>query len=200
MPSATTAAALPARQTKRLAKRRLASRTRDLRFSVVIKARPEAVYRALTSATELCRWWLQGAETDARSGGRLRMVWPKVKCRCEADGGARGGRLFPPHVAMGDSEGCFVDLEPGRKVAWLWRASGRRGIPPLSSFFITPRGRGCEVTLLHGGFSNRAPADKQYEGCAQGWEDCLAKLKLYLETGRACKSQILTLGGPKAAK
>jgi len=55
-------------------------------------------------------------------------------------------------------------------------------------FFILPHGRGCEVTLLHGGFSSRPPADKYYAGCAQGWEDCLAKLKLYLETGRTCKS------------
>ena len=82
--------------------------------------------RALTSATELCRWWLQGAETDARSGGRLRMVWPKLKYECDKNGGSRNGRIFPPHAAMGDSEGCFVDLEPGRKVAWMWRQSGRR--------------------------------------------------------------------------
>jgi uncharacterized protein YndB with AHSA1/START domain len=189
MPSARTAAAFSTRHPQRRTTR---ARTRDLRFSVRIKARPDAVYRALTSATELCRWWLQGAETDARSGGRLRMVWPRLKCRCDNDGGGRSGRLFPPNAAMGDSEGCFVDLEPGRKVAWMWRQSGRRGIPPLSSFFIMPMGRGCEVTLLHCGFSNRSPADKHYDGCSQGWEDCLAKLKLYLETGRACKTQILT--------
>lgn len=194
MPSATIAAAFSVRRPARRASR---SRTRDLRFSVRIKARPEAVYRALTSATELCRWWLQGAETDARSGGRLRMVWPRVKCGGADNQNGHPARRFPPHAAMGDSEGCFVDLEPGRKVAWLWRHSGRRGIPPLSSFFITPMGRGCEVTLLHSGFSNRAPADKQFEGCAQGWEDCLAKLKLYLETGRACKAQILTFDGLK---
>ena len=162
------------------------AKTRDLRFSIRIKAKPEQVYKALTSATELCRWWLQGAETDARSVGRFRMVWPKVK--------RDGGKPFPPHVAVGESEGHFVDLEPGRKVAWLWKLPRKRDrIHPLSSFFIQPRGRGCEVTLLHAGFKATQGAERYYLGRAEGWEDCLAKLKLYLETGRTCKSQALTL-------
>jgi len=114
------------------------SRTRDLRLSVRIKAKPVEVYRVLTSARELCRWWLTGAETDARNSGRLRMVWPKRP----------GCRSF-----SGEREGCFVDLEAGRKVAWLWRTGSRKnGVPPLCSFFILPQRRGCEVTLLHAGF------------------------------------------------
>jgi uncharacterized protein YndB with AHSA1/START domain len=166
-------------------------KTRDLRFSLTIKAKPEQVYRALTSATELCRWWLQGAETDARNVGRFRMVWPKV-----AD---VGGRSFPRHVAVGESEGYFVDLEPGRKVAWMWRLP-RKGqhIPAFSSFFIRALPRGCEVTLVHSGFSSRPRTDKYFLGCAEGWEDCLAKLKLYLEAGRTCKNRVLTFTDLKA--
>ncbi|MDD5628372.1 MAG: SRPBCC domain-containing protein [Elusimicrobia bacterium] len=159
------------------------SRTRDLRLSVRIKAKPAAVYRVLTSARELCRWWLTGAETDARSSGRLRMVWPKRP----------GCRSF-----SGEREGCFVDLEPERKVAWLWRAGSRRnGVPPLCSFFILPKRGGCEVTLLHAGFPRRAAADRAFACFAGGWEDALAKLKLYLETGRTCKQEVLTLAGLK---
>ena len=167
------------------------ARTRDIRFTLKIKAKPEQVYRALTSATELCRWWLQGAETDARNSGRFRMVWPKLR-RPSAQADAPGReRAFPQSVALGDSEGFFVDLEPGRKVAWMWKPR-KRTYPPLSSFFIVPAGRGSEVMLLHGGFSSSRSADKYYRGCCEGWEDCLAKLKLYLETGRTAKSQTLT--------
>lgn len=159
------------------------SKTRDIRFTLRIKAKPEQVYRALTSATELCRWWLAGAETDARNVGRFRMVWPKVWCRdCR--------RAFPPHAAVGESEGYFVDLEPGRKVAWMWKLPRMRNrIPPLASFFIAPKAGGSEVTLLHAGFASHPAADKHFEGSVQGWEDALAKLKLYLETGRSCKTQ-----------
>jgi len=177
----------------RPAARRPRGKTRDLRFTVKVRARPEQVYRALTSATELCRWWLLGAETDARNAGRFRMVWPKVKTS-DAEGGTRA---FPPNVAVGDSEGYFVDLEPGRKVAWMWKLPRRCHYPALSSFFLQPAGRGCEVTLLHAGFSSRPVADKAFEGCAAGWEDCLAKLKVYLETGRTCKSQALSFKAMK---
>jgi uncharacterized protein YndB with AHSA1/START domain len=178
--------------------RRPRSRTRDLRFHLRINAKPEAVYRALTSATELCRWWLQGAETDARSAGRFRMIWPKVRSENGDNGNGRAARPFPPHAALGDSEGFFVDLEPGRKVAWMWKPQRRSAVPPLSSFFIIPSGRGSEVTLVHGGFPSRPTVDKCYVGAAQGWEDCLAKLKLYLETGKTFKSQVLTFDAVKS--
>lgn len=188
------AAASALKPAARPAARRTRGKTRDLRFTLKIKAKPEQVYRALTSATELCRWWLAGAETDARNVGRFRMVWPKVKSA--GDEGAN--RSFPPYgVAMGDSEGYFVDLEPGRKVAWMWKLPRRCRFPALSSFFIQPQGRGCEVTLLHAGFSSKPVADKAFAGCAAGWEDCLAKLKIYLETGRTCKSQALSFEAMK---
>jgi uncharacterized protein YndB with AHSA1/START domain len=191
MPSASAVATPTARRPARPR-----GRTRDLRFTLKIKAKPEQVYRALTSATELCRWWLQGAETDARNVGRFRMVWPRVKRKDGADGAERA---FPPNgAALGDSEGYFVDLEPGRKVAWMWKLPRGRRFPPLSSFFIQPHGRGCELTLLHAGFSHSSAYDRIYEGCAAGWEDCLAKLKVYLETGRTCKAQALSFKGMKA--
>lgn len=170
------------------------SPTRDLRFNLKIKAKPEQVYRALTSATELCRWWLQGAETDARNVGRFRMVWPEL---WKEGGKSNGKSRFPPYVAIGDGEGYFVDLEPGRKVAWMWKLPRGKPIPPLSSFFISPRGAGCEVTLVHAGFSGKPAADKYFQGCAEGWEDCLAKLKLYLETGRSCKTKTLDFSALK---
>jgi len=158
-------------------------KTRDLRFSVRLRAKPEAVYRALTSARELTRWWLLGAETDARNAGRVRMVWPRVRGK---DGGRKGG--------FGEREGMFVDLEPGRKVAWLWKpARGEKKVPPLTSVFIDPRRGGCEVTLLHAGFPSGPSADGVFRGYACAWEDGLAKLKLYMETGKTCKMELIDL-------
>lgn len=169
------------------------SKTRDLRLTLVIHAKADDIYRALTSARELCRWWLAGAETDARNAGRFRLVWPKIR-------GVNGERSFPAHVAFGESAGYFVDLEPGRKVAWMWDLPGRRLFPPLASFFIRPRRGGCEVLLVHAGFQSGPAADKYFRGSSQGWEDCLAKLKLYLETGRTCKTQALSFADLKARK
>ncbi|PIR18416.1 MAG: hypothetical protein COV48_07500 [Elusimicrobia bacterium CG11_big_fil_rev_8_21_14_0_20_64_6] len=155
--------------------------TRDIRLSTTIRAKPELVYRSLTSARELTRWWLQGAETDARNAGRLRMVWPRV--RDKAGERCRG---------FGEREGVFVDLEPARKVAWLWKpARGEKGVPALTTIFILPARLGSEVTLLHAGFPARG--EELYRGYACAWEDGLAKLKLYLETGRTCKLESVDL-------
>jgi uncharacterized protein YndB with AHSA1/START domain len=158
--------------------------TRDIRLAATIRAKPELVYRGLTSARELTRWWLEGAETDARNAGRLRMVWPVKR--------AKDGVRCP---GFGEREGVFVDLEPARKVAWLWKpARGEKGVPALASIFILPaRGGRSEVTLLHSGFSAAARVDPLYESCARAWEDGLAKLKLYLESGRTCKLECLDL-------
>ncbi|NNN04993.1 MAG: SRPBCC domain-containing protein [Elusimicrobia bacterium] len=165
------------------APRRSRSKSRDVRLTARVKAEPEAVYRALTSARELTRWWLLGAETDARNGGRVRMVWPRVK---RPDGTRCDG--------FGEREGVFVDLEPGSKVAWMFRpARGDRRAPPLVSVFIEKHGAACELTLLHAGFSAAASADELRRGYACAWEDGLAKLQLYLETGRTCKMELLDL-------
>ncbi len=156
--------------------------TRDIRLVATIRAKPELVYRSLTSARELTRWWLQGAETDARNAGRLRMIWPHRK---SSDGACGPG--------FGEREGVFVDLEPARKVAWLWKpVRGEKRVPALTSIFILPARGGSEVTVLHSGFPSAASADALYDGYARGWEDGLAKLKLYLETGRTCKRPSMT--------
>ncbi len=163
--------------------RRPLSKTRDVRLTARLRAKPEAVYRALTSARELTRWWLLGAETDARNAGRVRMVWPRVR---NGDGTRCRG--------FGEREGVFVDLEPGRKVAWLFRpARGDSHAPPLVSVFIEGRGAGSEVTLIHAGFPSGPAADEVYCGYSRAWEDGLAKLKLFLETGRTCKMERMDL-------
>ncbi|TPW19770.1 MAG: hypothetical protein FD126_2352 [Elusimicrobia bacterium] len=144
-------------------------RTSDIRLVVSVRTEPSEVYRALTSARELCAWWLDRAETDARNMGRWRM------------GGAPG---------RGEARGLFVDLEPGRKVA-LIEDDGTRpaGVPPLTTFFLEKKGRATEVTLVAAGFTSAKPL----AASRARWEDCLAKLKLYLETGRARKAETLAL-------
>lgn len=146
-------------------------RHRDIRLSVAVKAKPERVWKCLTSARELCAWWTERAETDARNGGRLRLVWPAF--------GEESAR---------EARGAFVDLDPGRKVAWLWAAPAR-GVPPLVNLFIEPRRGGCTVTALHAGFSTAEAFDSRYQTWRALWEDCLAKLALYTETGRSIKAE-----------
>jgi len=151
-------------------------KTTDIRLTASVKAKPEAVFRALTSARELCVWWLDRAETDARNSGRFRMVWPPSR---QLDGS--------------EVRGVFVDLEKGEKVAWLWDDASRgSGVPALISFFIEKKPRGCQLTMVHAGFSGAPSRERFVRRYRRGWEDCLAKLKLYLEQGKTCKADTVT--------
>ncbi|HBL18270.1 MAG: hypothetical protein A2X36_10410 [Elusimicrobia bacterium GWA2_69_24] len=155
----------------------------DIRFAAFVKAKPEDVYRSLTSARELCVWWLDRAETDARNTGRVRMVWPARKATKDARR-QRGQEV----------SGVFVDLDPGRKVAWMLDEGSRaEGVPPLVSLFIEKAPRGSQVTLIHAGFPGAASKAKLRDRYRQSWEDCVAKLKLYLDQGKLCKEDVLTL-------
>ena len=81
-----------------------------------------------------------------------------------------------------------------RKVAWIWDPDSRpRSVPALVSFFIEGHRRGSQVTVVHAGFWAAPSRQRVLRDYRQGWEDCLAKLKLYLEAGKTCKRDRLTL-------
>jgi uncharacterized protein YndB with AHSA1/START domain len=144
-----------------------------------MRANPAEAYRALTSARELCVWLADRAETDARSMGRMRIVWPKNEWLGETE-----------------AAGVFVDLEKARKVAWLWGDKTRpEDVPPLVTVFIEerPRKLGSTLTLVHAGFPGSASKRALVERYLARWEDFLAKLRLYLDAGKTCKNDRLTL-------
>ncbi len=154
--------------------------TRDIRADVTVKAAPERVWRALTSSRELGRWWGCSAIADPRNGGEVKLRWSGPASDSYPQG-------------LGALEGIFVDLEPGRKVAWIWKLPADLGdVPPLSSVFLTPIKGGCEVTALHSGFEAGA-ADNHREAFARGWAGALRRLRSYLETrpgGRPARRRV----------
>ena len=159
---------------------RMASRsvkTLDIRVSAFVKAEAGHVYRSLTSAKELCVWWVDKAETEARNMGRFRLVWRSQDRKKNIE-----------------ATGVFVDLEREKKVAWIWDDKSRpAGLPPLVSFFIEEGEDGCEVLVVHAGFSAAASKRRMLEGFRVIWEDVIAKLKLYLESEKIAKGELLTL-------
>lgn len=109
--------------------------------------------------------------------GRLRLVWS-----------------LPDRKKSMEVRGVFVDLEKNGKVAWIWDEKSRpEGVPPLVSFFVEAKGKGSEVTLVHAGFSAAVSRKRLLENFKSVWEDAISKLKLYLDSGRTCKGEQLTL-------
>ena len=134
--------------------------------SVTVKARPAAVFEALTSAERLQRWFMSRAETDPRPGGAFKFAWD-----------------FADAAQNGTQQGQFLEVEPGKVVSYTWQA--RPAPAPLTTvtFTLTPEGDSTRVSLAHTGFGAGADGRAALDQHAGPWDFYLANLKAYLEDG-----------------
>jgi uncharacterized protein YndB with AHSA1/START domain len=126
-----------------------------------IDAPVESVFRALTDAYELGRWWTSSAESDPRTGGEYAL-------RFEFDDESRN------HTYAGRYE----DVTPNERVRYPW--NGRFGETTVE-FVLKPSGAGTELTLNHSGWSKDAEEARQLH--VQGWGFFLDNLERYLTGG-----------------
>ena len=147
------------------------ARTFDM--SLEIAASPDAVWRALTEATELTRWFPLEAKVTPGKGGTMYWGW--------GEGWA--------------GESKIVEWEPHRRLKLIetrqgFDADGR----PLNDPGQT-RELAVEVTLeshagktrvrlVHSGFGDGANWDDELDGISTGWQFELRGLRYYLEHHR----------------
>lgn len=139
--------------------------TLTIEQAVTVEAPRDRVFRALTDAEELKRWWITDGTSDARSGGRFRYEW----------------RMADPsldHI----QEGAYEEVVDGERVAYPWSA-GPAGDTRVT-FSLADRDGGTEVRLAHAGFSADPAAADVHDRHVQGWQGFLANLKSVLEDGR----------------
>ena len=126
-----------------------------------IDAAPERVFRALTDADELTRWFASSAESDARTGGEYVL-------RFEFDDEAKN------HTYAGQ----YDEIVPMERVRYPW--NGRFGDTTVE-FALRPADRGTELTLIHSGWTEAAEEARQMH--EQGWAFFLDNLERYLAGG-----------------
>jgi uncharacterized protein YndB with AHSA1/START domain len=136
--------------------------TRTIEHTVTVDAPPETVFRALTDAGELERWFPSGADSDARPGGAY-------SYRFEFEEDTSRNHAYA---------GSFTAFEPPARVAYDWPTND--GMTSVE-FRVAPSGDGSEVTLLHTGWA--AHTDEGVEEFRQGWGFFLSNLTAYLERG-----------------
>ena len=139
--------------------------------TVEIAAPPERVFRALTTADEIVRWW--GADdlyrhtawtADVRVGGRWR-----------AEGKGADGRPF-------SVEGEYVAIDPPHRLVHTWKPEWDGGHVTTVAYRIEATATGSRVTLRHHGFDGRREA---CEGHGTGWERVLGWLAGHLQPAPA---------------
>jgi uncharacterized protein YndB with AHSA1/START domain len=132
-----------------------------------IKARPQIVFEAVTTAEGIANWWgpdagpVLVAESDPRVGGRYRVRFLRMLDSTEYE-----------------SSGEFLELIPAKRVVMSWRWKGGVPDPGESRVEITFKAvpEGTELTFIH----SQLEDEEQRLGHSEGWTGALNKLETYL--------------------
>ncbi len=141
-------------------------KTRSIENAVIIKASPEAVFRALTDARELVKWFPSTAESDPRAGGAFKYTFKNENAQHD-------------HVR----EGRYLEVVPSKKVRYPWHMSPD-DVPTIVEFTISEQGRETTLTLVHSGWGSGSELDNVVDMHVKGWGFFLQNLKSYLEEGK----------------
>ena len=121
--------------------------------SIEINASEEAVWKALTDAEELTRWFPPEARVTPGKGGSIWFSWGS---------GVEGSSLIEV-------------WEPNRRLT-LSEPNGVR-----IDYFIEKSGQATVLRLVHYGFGPGAEWDDAYDATQAGWAYFLYNLRFYLE-------------------
>lgn len=138
-----------------------------------IAAPPERIFQALTTASELQRWFTNPEcpaktwEMDARLDGAYRFTTDKGSVQIN------GIREFVCH-------GHITEFDPPRVLAYTWYANWHDDSTrqTLVRWELTEQGSGTHVKVTHSGLSNLPIARKDY---SDGWPGVIEMLKKFVE-------------------
>jgi uncharacterized protein YndB with AHSA1/START domain len=137
-----------------------------------IRARPQIVFDAVTSAEGIAHWWgpdagpVLVAESDPRVGGRYRVRFLRMLDSTEYE-----------------SSGEFLEIVPPERVVMSWRWKGGVPDPGESRIEITFKTvpEGTELTFVHSQLHDEESSRSHEEG----WAGALDKLEAHLAAGAA---------------
>jgi uncharacterized protein YndB with AHSA1/START domain len=136
-----------------------------------IRARPQIVFDAVTTAEGIAHWWgpdagpVLVAEADPRVGGRYRVRFLRMLDSTEYE-----------------SSGEFLEIVRPERVVISWRWKGGLPDPGESRVEITLKAvpEGTELTLVH----SRLHDEEMRLSHAEGWTGALDKLEAYFTSGK----------------
>lgn len=140
--------------------------------TIEIKAPPERVWRALTSAAELSAWFQVTIEGEIAPGNE---VWMTVAHAQHA------GQRFRVQ---------FVEMTPPRRFVWEWHPGAvdpnvdySREPRTTVTFTLEPSETGTRLSVAETGFDeiSLARRAKVYRDNSQGWTEVLGWLQRYVE-------------------
>jgi uncharacterized protein YndB with AHSA1/START domain len=138
-----------------------------------ISAPPERVFKAISDAGELERWFTSPEcpvkfwKMDARVGGQYSYATEK-------------GSIVVNGVNEFECHGEIVECDPPRLLVYTWIGNWHDDprIRTVVRWELTPQGSGTHVRVTHSGLSSLPVARKDYTG---GWPGVVEQLKRFVE-------------------
>jgi uncharacterized protein YndB with AHSA1/START domain len=141
--------------------------SRSIVKEVVINAPADVVWRALTEAEELQRWFPVDARVEPGLGGAVWLSWGE---------GVEG-------------TAPITSWEPERRFGW----TETRGPLKLAvDFHIEARGGSTVVRLVHSGFGEGSEWDDEFHMTQGGWAYFMEHLRWYLERHRGMRRDVIS--------
>jgi len=142
-----------------------------IKQSVVVNSPREVVFKALTQADELVRWFPTRAVSDPRAGGKIKLIWE-----------------FKEASQNGSQDGEYVEVVPNENVSYTWMADD---IPTLVTFTLSEADGETTVDLEHSTSHDGADEKKLHDDHANQWGFFMMNLKDYLEAGSDLRGEKL---------
>jgi uncharacterized protein YndB with AHSA1/START domain len=141
--------------------------TRTLRLPIFVRASPKRVFKWISTAERLTRWFSDSASLSGRKGGSYTLGW---------DGGpTHSGRVLEFKRGVGFT------------LSWQWPGKEHLGVTKLR-LSIEPKEDGTVVRFTHSGFQKSGEWVELYEGAIRGWTYFMMNLKSVLETEHDLRS------------
>ena len=158
--------------------------TRSIEVELTIDAAPDAVWKALTDADELRRWFPLDARVEPGEGGYIALRWAEAH-----QGQGRITRWEPGrHLQTGWSESTDafgeVPRPSPRQKPSVFETDPEAAKRLLVDYRLEAREGGTLLRTVHSGFSTDASWDEELESHRRGWNFELRSLRNYLNHHR----------------
>ena len=147
--------------------------TSFFKHAVTVNKPKDIVFKALTQADELIRWFPSRAESDPKPGGGFKLFWD-----------------FTEASQNGSQEGRYVEVVPGEKVSYTWMVT-EGSVPTLVTILLKETNGETALALDHSTTQEGADVEKLHDGHANQWGFFLMNLKGYLEAGMDLRKEKL---------
>ncbi len=137
--------------------------TRTIERQIEINAPLEAVWKALTDAQEISRWFAPEARVTPGAGGSILWSWGEdIQWLSQIE-------IWEPNRHLR----ATYNTPPGQDMKPLG--------PMVMDFHLESRGRKTVLRIVHSGFGRGGAWDEEYDGVGRGWTGELRSLRHYLE-------------------